>query len=87
MQAVFVSPLTTVVADLVRDGGKTLVEAVAESQATLGLSVSPMTDFTAAGDAGAAEVGLAARAVGAIVIETSKLVISGSVDAAALPPA
>jgi trimeric autotransporter adhesin len=80
-QAVFVSPLTTVVADLVQDGGKTVAEAVAEIQATLGLSVSPMTDFTVAGAAGADEVGLAARAVGAIVIETSKLVISGNVDA------
>lgn len=82
-QAVFVSPLTTVVADRVQDGGKTVAEAVAEVQATLGLSVSPMTDFTAAGAAGAAEVGLAARAVGAIVIETSKLVADAGVDAAA----
>lgn len=81
-QAVFVSPLTTVVADRVQDGGKTLAEAVAEIQATLGLSVSPMTDFTAASAAGAAEVGLAARAVGTIVIETSKLAAGASVDAA-----
>lgn len=81
-QAVFVSPLTTVVADRVQDGGKTLAEAVADIQATLGLSVSPMTDFTAVGAAGAAEVGLAARAVGAIVIETSKLVAGASVDPA-----
>jgi len=79
---VFVSPLTTVVADRVQDGGKTVAEAVADIQASLGLSVSPMTDFTAAGAVGAAEVGLAARAVGAIVIETSKLVAGASVDAA-----
>jgi hypothetical protein len=82
-QAVFVSPLTTVVADLVQDGGKTVPEAVAEIQATLGLSVSPMTDFTAAGATGADEVGLAARAVGAIVIETTKLLAGASVDTAA----
>lgn len=82
-QAVFVSPLTTLVADRVQDGGKTLTEAVAEIQATLGLSVSPMADFTAAGAAGAAEVGLAARAVGAIVIETAKLLAGAGVDAAA----
>ena len=81
-QAVFVSPLITVVADRVQDGGKTVAEAVADIQASLGLSVSPMTDFTAAGAVGAAEVGLAARAVGAIVIETSKLVAGASVDAA-----
>lgn len=41
-----------------------------------------MTDFTAAAGA-AAGVGLAARAVGAIFIETSTLVVGGGVDAAA----
>ena len=80
-QAVFVSPLTTLVADRVQEGGKTVAVAVAEIQATLGLSVSPMTDFTVAGAAGAGEVGLAARTVGVIVIETSKLAAGASVDA------
>ena len=80
-QAVFVSPLTTVVANIVQDSGKTLAEAVAQVQVSLGLSASPMTDFTAAG--AAADVGLAARSVGAIVIETSKLVAGNGVDAAA----
>ena len=67
---------------MVQDSGKTLAEAVAQVQAALGLSASPMTDFTAAG--AAADVGLAARAVGAIVIETSKRVAGGGVGAAAV---
>jgi hypothetical protein len=78
-QAVFVSPLTTVVANIIEDSGKTLAEAVAQVQDTLGLSASPMTDFTATG--AAADVGLAARVVGTVIIETSKLAVDGNVAA------
>ena len=75
--SVFVSPLTTVVAQISADDGKTLAQATAEVQSALNLSVSPLADFTAAGgDAGAA---LAARALGAVLIETSKLANLSSV--------
>ena len=76
-QAVFVSPLTTVVANTAADAGISVAEATAQVQATLGLSVSPLTDFTAT-DA-AADVALAARAVGRVVIDTSKLAATAGV--------
>ena len=78
-QAVFVSPLTTVVAGLVRDNGKTLAEATAQVQAQLGLTVSPMDDYTAAG--AAADLALAARAVGTLMVETTRLAADAGVPA------
>lgn len=79
-QAVFVSPLTTVVADLAASSGSSVAEATAQVQAQLGLSASPMTDFTTAG--APADVGLAARAVGKVVIDTAKLAADAGVAAA-----
>lgn len=79
-QAVFVSPLTTVVADAANSSGISVAEATAQVQARLGLSASPMTDFTAAG--AASDVGLAARAVGRVVIDTARLAAEAGVDAA-----
>ena len=78
-QAVFVSPLTTVVAGLVRDNGKTLAEATAQVQTQLGLTVSPMDDYTAAG--AAADLALAARAVGTLMVETTRLAADAGVPA------
>lgn len=79
-QVVFVSPLSTVVADVAADGGKTVAEATAQVQAQLGLSVSPLADFTAAG--APAALGQAARAVGQVVIATAKLAAEAGVAAA-----
>lgn len=79
-QAVFVSPLTTVVADLAASSGSTVAEATAQVQAQLGLSASPLTDFTATG--AAADVALAARAVGKVVIDTARLAADAGVAAA-----
>ncbi len=78
-QAVFVSPLTTVVANTAADAGISVAEATAQVQATLGLSASPLTDFTTAG--AATDVGLAARAVGRVVIDTTKLAADAGVAA------
>lgn len=80
-QAVFVSPLTTVVAGVVQDSGKTLAEATAQVQAQLGLAVSPLGDYTAAG--APAELALAARAVGTVMVETTRLAADAGVPAAA----
>ncbi|MDH4391352.1 MAG: hypothetical protein QE285_08005, partial [Aquabacterium sp.] len=79
-QTVFVSPLTTVVADLAASSGSSVAEAITQVQALLGLGASPMTDFTAAG--AAADVGLAARAVGKVVIDTARLAADAGVAAA-----
>ena len=79
-QAVFVSPLTTVVADTATANGSTVAEATAAVQAQLGLAVSPLADFTAAGaDAG---LGVAARAVGQVMISTARLAADAGVAAA-----
>lgn len=78
-QAVFVSPLTTVVAGLVQDSGKTVAEAAAQVQAQLGLAVSPLGDYTAAG--APAELALAARAVGTVMVETTRLAADAGVAA------
>lgn len=79
-QSVFVSPLTTVVADTAEASGIPVAEAVAQVKAALALSASPMADFTASD--GPADVALAARAVGRVVIETSRLAADAGVAAA-----
>ena len=80
-QSVFVSPLTTVVAGVVQDSVKTLAEATAQVQAQLGLAVSPLGDHTAAG--APADLALAARAVGTVMVETTRLAADAGVPAAA----
>ena len=79
-QAVFVSPLTTVVAGVMQDSGKTVAEASAQVQAQLGLAVSPLGDYTAAG--APAELALASRAVGTVMVETTRLAADAGVAAA-----
>ncbi len=79
-QDVFVSPLTTAVADIVKDSGKTVAEAAEQVKSTLQLSGSPLANFTAAG--GDANAALAARSLGAVVIETTKLAVAAGVSAA-----
>ena len=80
-QAVLVSLLTTVVAGLVQDSSKTLAEATAQVQAQLGLAGSPMADYTAAG--APADLALAARAVGTLMVETTRLAVDAGVAAPA----
>jgi hypothetical protein len=79
-QSVFVSPLTTVVAHTAADTGATVVEATARVQAQLELAVSPLADFTAA--SAAPELGLAARSVGRVMVDTARLASDASVPAA-----
>ena len=78
-QSVFVSPLTTVVAHTVADAGLSVAEATARVQAQLGLAVSPLADFTAAG--ASADLGLAARAVGQVMINTATVAAKAGVVA------
>ncbi|MDT7833801.1 hypothetical protein [Aquabacterium sp. OR-4] len=80
-QSVFVSPLSTVVADTAALNGISVAEAAASVQAQLGLAASPLSDFTASGaDAG---LGQAARAVGRLMLDTARLAADASVPAAA----
>lgn len=79
-QAVFVSPLTTVVAHTAADTGTTVAEATARVQAQLELAVSPLADFTAAG--ANADLGVAARSVGRVMVDTAGLAAAASVPAA-----
>lgn len=77
-QAVFVSPLTTVVAHTAADNGSTVAEATARVQAQLELAVSPLADFTAAG--ANADLGTAARSVGKVMVDTAKLAADAGVN-------
>jgi len=78
-QAVFVSPLTTVVANTAADAGISVAEATARVQSQLGLAVSPLGDFTAAG--APPDLGLAARAVGQVMIGTATVAAKAGVAA------
>jgi len=78
-QAVFVSPLTTVVANTAADAGISVAEATARVQSQLGLAVSPLSDFTAAG--APPDLGLAARAVGQVMIGTATVAAKAGVAA------
>ncbi|RTL24253.1 MAG: hypothetical protein EKK52_01715 [Burkholderiales bacterium] len=66
--SVFVSPLTTLVQGHVDSTGASVAEAVALVQAQAGLAVSPLTDFTAAGDAQSKQAALLARLVQATTL-------------------
>ena len=79
-QSVFVSPLTTVVAHTAADNGSTVAEAAVRVQAQLELAVSPLADFTAA-DA-APQLGLAARSVGRVMVDTARLAADAKLPAA-----
>ncbi len=79
-QDVFVSPVTTLVADIVKDSGKTATEAATQVQQALGLSALPLAPFLV--PSGGAEVLLAGRALGALTIQTTQLAAANNVPAA-----
>lgn len=79
-QAVVVSPLTTVVAHTAADAGIAVAEATARVQAQLGLPASPLADITAAN--AAPELVLAARSVGKVMVDTTRLAADNGVSAA-----
>ncbi len=80
-QTVFISPLSTVVADTMAQSGIGVAEAAASVQAQLGLVVSPLGDFTASGADTA--LGDAARAVGRVMRDTAQLAADAGVSASA----
>lgn len=75
---VFVSPLTTLVADVAASQGVTPAEAAATVQSQLGLSASPLANFVAATDGEAAKL---AKTVNTVIIEVVKLAEAASVPA------
>ena len=79
-QAVFVSALTTAVVDIAQDSGKSVADAVAQVKASLNLAASPLADFTGAN--GPADAALAARALTAVLVETTKLAAVGGLSGA-----
>ena len=79
-QDVFVSPVTTLVADIVSDSGKTAAEAAAQVQAALSLQSLAPAPTVAAG--GSADVMQAGRALGALTIQTALLASANGVPAA-----
>ncbi len=79
-QQVFVSALTTAVVDIAQDSGKSVADAVAQVKASLNLAGSPLANFTAAN--GPADAALAARALSAVLVETTKLAAAGGLSAA-----
>lgn len=80
-QSVFVSPLTTVVADTASSRGISVAEAAVSVQSQLGLAASPLSDFTVnTTDAG---VGHAARAVGRLMLDTARLAADAGIAPAA----
>ena len=70
-QDVFVSPITTLVADISASSGKTPAEAAAQVQAALSLPSLPLAPAIPAG--GSAELLAAGQVVGAVIIQTAKL--------------
>ena len=81
-QDVFISPVTTLVADIARDTGRTPAEAAAQVQAALSLSALTAAPTVAAGSS--ADVLLAGRALGALTIQTTQLATANGVPAAQL---
>ena len=81
-QNVFVSPLTTLVADVAKDTGKSVAEAAAMVKESLNLSVSPLAAFSATGDAGSVQAAVAARAVTAVMVEATTLSTTAGLSAA-----
>lgn len=81
-QQVFVSALTTAVAELVATQGLTVVQAAAQVKSALNLGASALADFTAAG--GDATAAVAARALTLLAVEGTKLAQAAQVDAAQL---
>lgn len=79
-QAVFVSPVTTLVADVAKDTGKSAAEAAAQVQAAFSLQALPLAPNIPAG--GSAELLLAGRALGALTIQTAQLATANGVPAA-----
>ena len=79
-QAVFVSPVTTLVADIASDTGRTAAEAAAQVQAALSLQALPLAPSIPA--AGSADLLLAGRALGALTIQTVQLASANGVPAA-----
>ena len=79
-QDVFVSPVTTLVADIARDSGKSAAEAAAQVQAALSLQALPLAPHIPA--AGSADLLLAGRALGALTIQTIQLAAASGVPAA-----
>lgn len=78
-QKVFVSALTSAVAELAQANGLPVAEAEAMVKASLGLSMSPLADYTApGGDPGAA---LAAKAVTALAVDAAQLAAAAKMDA------
>ena len=79
-QDVFVSPITTLVADISASTGKTAAEAAAQVQAALSLPSLPLAPAIPAG--GSAELLAAGQVVGAVIIQTAKLASANGVPAA-----
>ena len=82
-QDVFVSPVTTLVADLVQAGGKTAAEAAAQVQGAFALPTLPLAPAIPVG--GTAELLNAGRALGALTIQVTQLANANSVPAAQVP--
>ncbi len=79
-QDVFVSPVTTLVADLVKDNGQTPAEAAAQVQTALSLPTLPLAPAIPA--AGTAELLAAGRVLGALIIQSTALATANAVPAA-----
>ena len=79
-QDVFISPVTTLVADIARDTGRTPAEAAAQVQAALSLTALAAAPTVAAGSV--ADMLLAGRALGALTIQTTQLASANGVPAA-----
>lgn len=75
---VFVSPLTTLVADIAAGQGVTPAEAETSVQQQLGLAASPLANFVAATDSQAAKL---AKTVNTVIIEVTKLADAAGVAA------
>ncbi len=82
-QDVFVSPITTLVADIAASSGQTPAQAAAQVQAALSLSTLPLAPAIPAG--GTPELLAAGRVLGTLIIQTAQLASANGVPAAQVP--
>ena len=79
-QDVFVSPVTTLVADIAASSGQTPAQAAAQVQAALSLPALPLAPAIPAG--GTAELLAAGQVLGSLIIQTAQLANANAVPAA-----
>ena len=81
-QAVFVSPLTTAVADVAKETGKSTADATQQVKDALGLGTSPLANFVGSTSSADVQAATAARALTSLQVDAIQLSTAAGVSAA-----